>query len=278
MTLVLREYNGRAAPGRLSVFRDVETALEHLCDHVLTWPEGEGWADILPTYRDRIGIARPKARFLFATNLWKEAPPGSSCQWLYDEYADAIVASVDSTTYTGWTWIDPTEPRDTLAFGPSGVLVIFTSSRVRTAYLPGRGTPFIAEEGSSASFAGRSRVSNPLPRESSRTAEGKPEAESPSRGMRRNVTERSGRGSAGTPWEVRDEERLERRYHIFKDCARAVRKVMRNALYRERGRRAQRGPLEIPLLDLEKWEELVGLGAGRPQSQDDERKESGESP
>jgi len=157
------QHHSLEAGGMLLIFRNWESACAHLCDHVLTWPEAEGWALILPAYSERVCVTNAQARFSLGEGTWRSK--GVAVQWLYDEYAAAIKAALDIAQHQGWVWPDYNSTGDHKALGLSGVLVVFSKKAVRTAWLPGLVWSRRAAECRTAEYTSDMRQQNPLPRE-----------------------------------------------------------------------------------------------------------------
>lgn len=236
MSLTLRDYAGQATDrDTVRIFRDWVHACAHLCDHVLTMPEAEGWALILEGYRE---TCESNARFRLAKSLWSDE--GESAQWLYDLYAGAIADVLDAAVLTGWVWIDRSRMRsDYVAFGPSGVLTIWSEGHVRTAMLPGTGRPL--SNGGEESEDVDERRRNPLPRETAERGAGSPDGRD----------WRHGRGGSGEPEE-------HRRYRLFRNCARFVRSNWL-ASYEEVEHVTWPTDLMMVVADMDEWTRLGEL-------------------
>lgn len=239
MSLDLQEHRGRVTDGEIvRVFRDWIHACLHLCDHVLTMPEAEDWALILPGYGP---TAESNTRFRLAMALWRDE--GDSAQWLYDLYAEAIRDAMDSAALSGWAWIDRRMGReDYVVLGPSGVLVVWSEDSVRTAMLPGRGSPVTEVEDAEDIVEQRRR--NPLPREGA---------------------EEEDTGPDGSDWrhgrKPYPESEEMSRYRLFRECAGFVRSRWLNA-YEPVEHVTWPTDLNIVVADMDEWRCLTPSPAG----------------
>lgn len=116
-------------------FGDLQQALGHLRDHVLTAPECEAWALVDARYLQLLDLSDGKARLRYARQA--EASAGRSAQPLYDVYRDAVACDAEDAALLGWYRSQGTL---TVALGTSGVLLLIDGP-VRTAFLPGQGDP-----------------------------------------------------------------------------------------------------------------------------------------
>src|SRR5947208_262799 len=78
---------------QLSVCRNLESAYEHLCDHVLTRPEAHFWAHLIRHYRDYLDSKDGDELLVYARRLWEESFSGGTVsgeQELFNGYVEAI--------------------------------------------------------------------------------------------------------------------------------------------------------------------------------------------
>lgn len=146
--------------GPISLFSTHNRVLSHLCDHLLTRPEANGWSQLLPSYRDHLDPDDDDGLYRFARSLWTPRPPLAAAQQLYDDYGTQIVRAVSEAIRHGWFWAEQEEEEPTWrGLGTSGVFVIWTEHTIRTAMLLGYTAPPVEDPD------GRLRKKNPLPRQ-----------------------------------------------------------------------------------------------------------------
>jgi hypothetical protein len=126
-----------ARPGSyVAFFADLERALRHLGDHLLTAPECQGWALVLPALADHVDPHDAEARAAFFRRA--RSTHGVSAQAVFDLYREASARTASDAFLLNWHASDgPT----TAALGTSGVLVLIDGPSVVTVYLPGQGDP-----------------------------------------------------------------------------------------------------------------------------------------
>lgn len=123
-----------SAPTRqVSVFGDTGRAIAHLRDHLLTAPECEAWAVVIPQYSSLLDPTDGKSRFRYCESITESASNG---QPLYDLYKAAIVEASDEAAVLHWYC---SEGQVTVALGTSGVLILIEGV-LKTALLPGQGS------------------------------------------------------------------------------------------------------------------------------------------
>lgn len=123
-----------ACPKRqVQFFRDWRQAYVHLRDHLLTDPERQAWAVVIPEYRSLLDPEDADACFHFADEA--QASQGVSAQGLYDLYRQA--AALDAQDAWTLNWVD-TADGITVSLGTSGICIL-VGDVVQTAFLPGQG-------------------------------------------------------------------------------------------------------------------------------------------
>ena len=207
LCLQLRQMPDPARPEvAVRIFGDGNAAIAHLCDHVLTAPECDGWAVVMPCYEAVLDPGDGEARWHYARIA--QETHGTSAQRLYELYSDSIAADAADARRLGWL---KTESGVTVTLGTSGVLVIIEAvggrcRAVTTAFLPGQGCARAVRES-----VGEPGVGRALRRESSgRSCNHRP-GDSP-----REEQQRQGRESDYT-----GDERLY--YYVFKPAVQFIR-------------------------------------------------------
>lgn len=146
--------------GTVSLFSTHNRVLSHLCDHLLTRPEANGWSQLLPCYHDHLDPDDDDGLYRFARSLWSARPPLTVAQRLYDDYGTQIVRAMSDAIRHGWYWAEQEDEGPSWrGLGLSGVFVIWTERTVRTAMLLGYTAPPVSEG------EGQLRKKNPLPRQ-----------------------------------------------------------------------------------------------------------------
>ena len=102
----------------VEVFADWGRAVEHLCDHVLTAPECDGWKVVVVGWEEVLNLDDGSCRLEYSKNA--RFPQGHSAQQLFDLYAEAIRLAALDAKNLGWHGSDGPV---TVALGTSGVLV-----------------------------------------------------------------------------------------------------------------------------------------------------------
>lgn len=141
----------------VKAFSDWRTALDHLCNHVLTNPECEGWAIINPRLLDIVDLANHDARYQFAKKACDTE--GMSAQELFNEYAQAVNKAISDSKKLGWFVCFGNNNH--VLIGISGLLAVIEDNVLRTAFLPGQGNASAVVENRIESKNWHS----PLPRE-----------------------------------------------------------------------------------------------------------------
>lgn len=249
MNLMLKKYSGtlvREMP--LSVFRDWVAACEHLCDHVLTRPEAEAWAELLGP--EIAGLIMSNAGFRLARQMWRAEGELPDAQALYDVYADELCRALDSAAVNRWHWDDPEFPNVRKALGVSGVEVVFNESSVLSGMLPGFGCAGRTAE-AKETLAASDRLTQPLPRQGP-TDDAGPEIFNPAKEPR--LSRPKFDPKAKPPPLTRNLIR----YQIFRRCAQFVRAELLQA-YCNMGGKA-RGPetLRRGIDDFDAWLGMAG--------------------
>lgn len=127
------------------LFAAVERACCHLRDHVLSLPEREAWTLICPALRELLGTDPDLGGRLYATVL--KDPP--LLQNVYDAFADAVRLELADGAEQRWVATAQNPARRStvvLAMGTSGVVIVAENNIVRTAFLPGQGSPAATED------------------------------------------------------------------------------------------------------------------------------------
>jgi hypothetical protein len=118
----------------LRVLSDARSARAHVRDHLLTAPESDAWAQLLEVsgldYSALVGGAARTQREACSRVIFAQE---SSCQRLYDVYAEQIAQAVRFAVKERWYG----EAREQVGYmGVSGVVVFASQGRLATAYLP----------------------------------------------------------------------------------------------------------------------------------------------
>lgn len=117
-------------------FSHWEKAIEHLIAHVLTAPECQGWAIVIPQVSTQIDLQDVEARTRAAQQARESR--GVRVQALFDLYRSAADAASREAGRLGWV---ASRNACTVALGTTGVLVLIDHNRVVTCYLPGLSGP-----------------------------------------------------------------------------------------------------------------------------------------
>ncbi len=239
-----------ARRGELKVFRDWETACRHLCDHVLSMPEAEAWAELLGP--DAAQILASNKRFRLAKRMWSPGDEGESAQPLYNEYAKAIRAALETGARVGWVWRAPDDRRVRKTLGLTGVLVVFDAEAVRSGMLPGFGNPHLISQSKEQDESVESRRRNPLPREGGEEED--PPLRPTALGMRPRRRDVSTRRSASS------ESPELRRFKIFRKCAQHVRSEFFRAYFHTKGAADAPEELRRSIKEFGSWLQLADPG------------------
>jgi len=222
--------------GKLAVFATPDTALRHMCDHILTRPEAHYWSLLIPAYDNWVEAENDDALYRFARALWSSRPPASAAQELYEGYGNVIVQAIGEAILHGWYWVE--EEVDGLCYrgmGTTGVYVIWRENTVQTAMVLG----YAAPPGEHPTPT-RSRRKDPLPRQHTWRY----------RGARLRQEEAS--------FPLVKNDLAETTYHTFKKSARRLRKEYKNACHTGQvgdfGSRL--GSLLGGVPDFQTWQEL----------------------
>ncbi|MCY2987575.1 MAG: hypothetical protein NTY19_06890 [Planctomycetota bacterium] len=153
---------------RLPMCSNLQSAYEHLCDHLLTRPEAGCWACLLPDYRRVVDPDNDNALFQYAQSLWRVAYPGGDVpgeQLLYDAYAQQTEQAIAQATRLGWYWeeVSSQGQRNWKALGKCGIFAIWGPGAVRTSMVNG-----FAAWAPNVPPTAEQRKHNPLPRQHSR--------------------------------------------------------------------------------------------------------------
>jgi len=133
-SLQLKTVPHPARPGETALFfSDWPEACGHLRDHLLSSPECQAWALVVPSYLDVLDPADEDARWSYAQRAF--ATQGVDAQPLYDVYLLAVTRDMADASILAWY---RSEGSLTVGMGTSGVLVIIDHT-VRTAFLAGQG-------------------------------------------------------------------------------------------------------------------------------------------
>jgi hypothetical protein len=241
--LILKRANIPSWPcAGLSIFATPCKALHHLCDHVLTRPEADYWAQLIPSYSTWIDAGNDDSLFRFARSLWSESPPLEAAQSLYDGYARIVEETVHEALALGWYWEESgTEGPTWRGLSLSGVYVIWQRHAVRTAMLLGYAAP--PRPGDELHGP---RATDPLPRQNSWIYRG---------ASIHHTQERFPPLSQDLPRQL---------YHLFKKGAVRIRREYRAACHDRKVPRGggRLGSLYDGVPDVEAWQRLC---AGFPQ-------------
>lgn len=243
-------------------FADRDRALEHLCDHVLTAPECEAWARILPEFVAWL-LTDSERRFKLARQIWRQPSPPEEVELLLAAYLEEIQLAIEQAQALGWWW---PSGEDRVYFGLNGLRVVVGKDVVRSAYLPGFGdalsTAAARQEALSAEQRRARRRHDPLPRERG-SRQGQPEEQ----GARARRCERSARTrghessravrlQAGTPPREGSTE-LQARFLIYRRAAQRVRTELVAVLRRSPDGEQGASLLRATIRSLEVWQQLV---------------------
>jgi hypothetical protein len=145
--------------GKVALFVTAESALKHLCDHLLTRPEAHYWAELIPALSTWVQPTDDNSLYRFARAVWSPRPPAEAVQELYDGYASVIVEAMSDAIHQGWFWAqDEPDGPCWRGLGISGTYVIWREHAIRTAMLLGYTAP-------PALMEPDERKTNPLPRQ-----------------------------------------------------------------------------------------------------------------
>jgi len=146
---------------RIAIFGSEARACAHLSDHVLTRPEAQFWAELIPDYTSWVDVEDDDSLYRFAKSLWRGQVPAEAVQALYDGYARVIAEALRDALALGWYWCEQEEHGAYWrGLGLSGTYVIWRAEAVRTAMLIGYAAPRDGRE-----LPLERRRGNPLPRQ-----------------------------------------------------------------------------------------------------------------
>jgi len=220
---------------KVTLFASPNKALRHLCDHVLTRPEANFWAQLIPTFAEHLDPADDNELYHFARSLWSNHPPIDAAQSLYDGYAEVIVQAMGDAIRQGWFWAEE-EPEGPCwrGMGTSGTYVIWRQQTVRSGMLLGYTAPPVEDE------PYQHRKTNPLPRQHAWKYRG---------AILRHQ-------DADYPPVANDP--LEARYHVFKKGAVRLRREYKRARQAQKvtGGGGHLGSLQAGVPDFPTWQRL----------------------
>ena len=136
--LKLKSLTHPAVPGnRVEVFRDADTACLHIRDHLLTAPECFAWALVDPMCGDLVDLDSFRSRLKYLKEATRSQ--GASAQDLYNLYFEIIANELRDAKQLNW--YITADDGSTIALGTGGVLTIVQGAHIKTAFLPGQGSP-----------------------------------------------------------------------------------------------------------------------------------------
>jgi hypothetical protein len=221
--------------GKVTLFASPAKALRHLCDHVLTRPEANYWAQLIPCFVDYLDPDDDDSLYFFARSLWSDHPPLDVAQVLYDGYATVIVQAMSDAIRQDWFWAeDESDGRCWRGFGISGTYVVWRQQTIRSGMLLGYTAPPAEHE------APQQRRTNPLPRQHAWKYRG---------AIIRHV-------DADYPPMASDA--LKARYHVFKKGAVRVRREYKHACQARKVTEGggYLGSLQLGVPDFDTWQRL----------------------
>jgi hypothetical protein len=124
---------------RIWIYEDWLSACTHLQRHLLTAPECQAWALVIPCLEEIVPLDDTDGRWRYYRRFLDTN--GVEGQALYDRYCGAVENAGEDATRLAW---HVTSGRATVALGTSGVLMVIESS-LKTAFLPGQGDPSIVD-------------------------------------------------------------------------------------------------------------------------------------
>lgn len=209
-------------------------AAAHICDHLLTRPEMEGWCALADCLEP---LLNTRAAFEEARRMWSDGGDEEFRRY-YDPYIAEIAFALSSGGGEGWVGEETEEMGTTvgsgvLVLGINGVLVIMERGCVITSYLPGTGIKAVRESRNDEEELTSRRI-NPLPRE-------KDFSDSQQYAAKEHRSERK------SPSDDTLSE-MEKKLRIFKKSAKNVRTNNVNWYSMNR--------MNLKRLTLEEWEEL----------------------
>lgn len=145
--------------GAIRVFATGKAAIDHMLDHLLTAPECEAWAVLLPGWSGTLIAQRGQPELVpERTRFFQRlrGSDGAAAQALYDDWRQVLDGQHQSAQKLGWIG---TRPGVRVCLGIHAVLMIIVrtpggSARLKTAFIPGQGRP---EEVRAARAEGRHR-------------------------------------------------------------------------------------------------------------------------
>lgn len=234
--LQLREITVPSWPfGTIQLFATTGKALGHLCDHVLTRPEADYWATLIPAFTEHLDPTDEDGLYRFARSLYSRRARWDVAQALYDGYTDVIAHAMNDAIRQGWYWAEEEEDGPCWrGLGMSGTYVIWRERSITTAMLLGYTSP------TTTGPDYKPRRTNPLPRQHSWRYRG---------AMLRH-------DDAHFP--PVDVDVMQTQYHVFKKGAVRVRREYKNSRLRGKvtGGGAYLGSLRDGVPDFDGWSRL----------------------
>jgi hypothetical protein len=120
---------------RIWIYEDWHSACTHLQRHLLTAPECEAWALVIPCLDEIVALGEADSRWRYHRRMVETH--GVEGQALYDRYCLALQQAGRDATGLAW---HATCDGVTVALGTTGVLMVIETS-LKTAFLPGQGDP-----------------------------------------------------------------------------------------------------------------------------------------
>jgi len=160
-SLRLQPFMGGLSERRRTLFFiSVARACQHICDHLLTPPEADLWAKLLPELRPI--VSSRKTRLRLGKTMWEDE--GASAQGLYDSWRTRAASQADRALALEWIWW---EEQDLVYFSPRGIKVVVGPRAVKTVYFPLPSVSRLPSRMEPASDEGivEQRRGNPFPRE-----------------------------------------------------------------------------------------------------------------
>lgn len=117
-------------------FPGLDSAVDHLCRHVLSHPESDGWLLVAPALADEAGLCDEEGRHQARLAVLRHEQELTGR--LVGLYRRACEVAAGDAFLLGWHVSDGAV---TVALGTSGTFFLIEARVLTTAYLPGLGSP-----------------------------------------------------------------------------------------------------------------------------------------
>lgn len=125
----------------ITMFPSAMSALGHVCDHVLTFPESTLWYRRFGEMSQDLKMPNRKGLANLAGKCWR-VPLSDNVQDVYNRYCEVIAREFDSAVQVGWCFTaESSEHQIRFAFGVNGTYCVMSSDTLFTAFYSGLPCP-----------------------------------------------------------------------------------------------------------------------------------------